>query len=300
MVKVREAEKQFAETTYQRWRDSPKGVVSQQEQEAKQADFNSAVARLNAAVAQAAAAEGEVDRLQALESFKKIVAPFDGAVTARETDIGALINAGSGTGGGSGPELFRVGDIHRVRIFVQVPQQLSAEIKEGLRADMHLPQYPDKTFKTTVATTSSAVSPTARTLLVELHADNPDTKLQPGAYSQVDFELPSTGETKTAWVVDYVDQQGRRRLKTFALKKAAYKRTNVQSQMCAPLLSRRPFKPLINTMHDPRADNLLDACLRVWCMYAAGHFVQGSGGPSLGADFQFLFRIDIGSAAPRA
>jgi len=191
IVKVREAEKQFAETTYQRWRDSPKGVVSKQEQEAKQADFNSAVARFNAAIAQAAADEGEVDRLQALESFKKIVAPFDGVVTARETDIGALINAGSGTGGGSGPELFRVADIHKVRIFVQVPQQLSAEVKEGLSADLHLPQYPDKTFKATVATTSSAISPTARTLLVELHAENPDTKLQPGAYSQVDFELPT-------------------------------------------------------------------------------------------------------------
>jgi RND family efflux transporter MFP subunit len=190
MVKVREAEKQFAETTYQRWRDSPKGVVSVQEQQAKEADFNSAVARFNAAVAQAAADEGEVERLQALESFKKIVAPFDGVVTARETDVGALINAGSGTGGGSGPELFRVADLHRVRIYVQVPQQLSAEIREGLNADLHLPQYPDKTFKATVATTSNAISSTARTLLVELHADNLDTKLQPGAYAQVDFELP--------------------------------------------------------------------------------------------------------------
>jgi RND family efflux transporter MFP subunit len=190
MVKVREAEKQFAETTYQRWRNSPKGVVSVQEQQAKEADFNSAVARFNAAVAQAAADEGEVERLQALESFKKIVAPFDGVVTARETDVGALINAGSGTGGGSGPELFRVADLHKARIYVQVPQQLSAEIKEGLSADLHLPQYPDKTFEATVATTSSAISPTARTLLVELHADNPDTKLQPGAYARVDFELP--------------------------------------------------------------------------------------------------------------
>ena len=191
VVNIRQAEAQFAETTYQRWRDSPKGVVSVQEQEAKEADYNSAKARLSSAVAEAAADQGEVDRLQALESFKRITAPFDGIVTARETDIGALINAGSGTGGGNGPELFRVADLSKMRIYVQVPQQLSAGIKAGQTAELHLPQYPDKTFKATVATTSSAINTNARTLLVELHADNPDTELQPGAYAQVDFELPT-------------------------------------------------------------------------------------------------------------
>jgi RND family efflux transporter MFP subunit len=191
VVKVREAERQFAETTYERWRDSPKGVVSVQEQESKQADYNSAVARLNSAKAEVDADQGDVDRLQALEGYKKITAPFDGIVTARETDVGALINAGSGTGGGNGPELFRVADIHQMRIYVQVPQQLSAGIQPGLVAELHLPQYPDKTFKATVATTSSAINLNARTLLVELHADNPDAQLQPGAYAQVNFELPS-------------------------------------------------------------------------------------------------------------
>ncbi len=188
VVAVREAEKQFAETTYQRWRDSPKGVVSEQEQESKQADYNSAVARVRAAQAEAAADQGEVDRLQALEGFKKILAPFDGVVTARETDIGALINAGSGN---NGPELFRVADIHEMRVYVQVPQQLSAGIRQGLTAELHLPQYPDKTFKATVATTSSAINKSARTLLVELHAENHNDELQPGAYAQVTFELPS-------------------------------------------------------------------------------------------------------------
>jgi RND family efflux transporter MFP subunit len=189
VVKVREAEQQFAESTYRRWRDSPKGVVSVQEQEGKEADYNSTKARLNSAIAEVAADQGEIDRLQALEHFKNITAPFDGVVTARETDIGALINAGSGTGGG--PELFRVADIHKMRIYVQVPQQLSADIKAGLNAEVHLPQYPDKTFNATVATTSSSINTSARTLLVELHADNPDSELQPGAYAQVDFELPS-------------------------------------------------------------------------------------------------------------
>ena len=87
VVKVREAEKQFAESTYQRWRDSPKGVVSVQEQQSKQADYNSAIARLNSAIAEVAADQGDVDRLQAMQSFKNITAPFDGVVTARETDI---------------------------------------------------------------------------------------------------------------------------------------------------------------------------------------------------------------------
>src|SRR4029077_15989664 len=191
VVRVREAEEQFAQSTYQRWRDSPKGVVSVQEQESKQADYNSAKARLSSANAEVAADQGEVDRLRTMANFKNITVPFDGVVTARETDVGALINAGSGTGGGSGPELFRVADIHMMRIYVQVPQQLSAGIKAGLNAELHLPQYPNKTFKGAVATTSSAINPNARTLLVELHADNPDGELQPGAYAQVDFELPS-------------------------------------------------------------------------------------------------------------
>jgi RND family efflux transporter MFP subunit len=187
VVKVREAEKQFAESTYKRWRDSPAGVVSVQEQQSKQADYNTARSQLVAATADVGQDQSEVDRLQAFEDFKKLVAPFDGIVTARETDIGALINAGSGTG----PELFRVADIHKMRIFVQVPQQLSAGIHPGLTAELTLPQYPDKTFKSTIATTSSAISQTARTLLVELHADNPDSQLQPGAYAQVTFQLPT-------------------------------------------------------------------------------------------------------------
>jgi RND family efflux transporter MFP subunit len=190
-VKVREAEAQFAKTTFARWRDSPKGVVSVQEQESKEADYNSAAARVNAAEAEVNADQGEVDRLQALQGFKRITAPFDGVVTARETDIGALINAGSGTGGGNGPELFRVAAIHKIRVYVQVPQQMSGGIQQGLTADLHLPQHPDKTFKADVVTTSRAINMTARTLLVELHADNPDGLLQPGAYARVEFDLPS-------------------------------------------------------------------------------------------------------------
>ncbi len=110
-------------------------------------------------------------------------------MTARNTDVGALINAGSGVGGGTGPQLFRVADVHEMRVFVQVPQEMSAGMHAGLTADLVLPQYPDKTFKAVVATTAEAINKTSRTLLVELHADNTDNLLQPGTFAQVRFNL---------------------------------------------------------------------------------------------------------------
>jgi RND family efflux transporter MFP subunit len=191
-VKVREAERDFADTTYARWRDSPKGVVSEQEQESKKAEYNSAVARYNASLADANVNQSQVNQLTAFEDFKRIVAPFDGIVTARNTDVGALINAGSG---GNGPQLFRVADVHEMRVFVQVPQELSASVHNGLTADLALPQYPDKTFKATVATTSEAINKTSRTLLVELHADNVDKLLQPGTFTEVHFNLANDPTT---------------------------------------------------------------------------------------------------------
>lgn len=185
-VKVRQAEVEFAKTTYQRWKGSPPGVVSQQETEAKKGDYNSSVARLDAALADAGADKGDVDRLQALEDFKKITVPFDGVVTARETDVGALINAGK-----QGQQLFRVANVHKMRTFVQVPQQMSGGIHRGLTADLVLPQYPDKIFEAIVVTTSHAIETNARTLLVELNCDNPGEVLEPGSYAEVHFKLPS-------------------------------------------------------------------------------------------------------------
>ncbi|WP_454624365.1 efflux RND transporter periplasmic adaptor subunit [Bradyrhizobium cenepequi] len=190
-IQVRDAEARFASTTFARWRDSPKGVVSVQEQESKQADYERAAAQLNAAKADAAVAQAEVDRLEALESFKRVVAPFDGVVTSRETDIGALINAGSGAGAGSAPELFRVADTHKVRIYVKAPQRMARSIHSGVKAAVHLPQYPDKIFDAVVTSTSRAVNVSSRTLLVELQADNPDGLFQPGAFAEIHFTLPS-------------------------------------------------------------------------------------------------------------
>jgi RND family efflux transporter MFP subunit len=191
-VKVRDAEAQFAKTTYARWRDSPPGVVSVQERETKQADYESGIARLNAAKADMAAAQADIDRLESLESFKKVVAPFDGVVTARETDIGALINAGSN---GTARELFSVADTHKVRIYVKVPQRLTGNIHPGLTAELRLPQYPGKVFTAKATTTTRSVNTSSRTLLVELQADNPDGLLQPGTYVEAQLNLPSDPNT---------------------------------------------------------------------------------------------------------
>ena len=188
-TKVREAEMDFANTTYVRWRDSPPGVVSDQEREEKKADYNSAQARYNASLADVNSDQGRVDNLKALEAFKQLVAPFDGIVTQRNTDIGALISAGSGSG--SAPQLFRVADVHEMRVFVQVPQEISASLHAGMTAVLHLPQYPDRVFNATVATTSEAINESSRTLMVELHADNSQGLLQPGTYAEVHFELPN-------------------------------------------------------------------------------------------------------------
>jgi RND family efflux transporter MFP subunit len=197
-VNVWKAQMEFAKTTYARWRDSPKGVVSEQERESKKAAYESAIAQYDATIANVKSDEGAVDRLRALEQFKKLVAPFDGVVTARNTDIGDLINAGSGdAGGGAAPQLFRVADVHKMRVFVQVPQAMSGPIEAGMTAELNVPQYPGQTFKAVVATTARAFSSSARTLLVELYAANSNGMLEPGMYTEVHFDLPPNSHVLT-------------------------------------------------------------------------------------------------------
>jgi RND family efflux transporter MFP subunit len=175
-----EANQKLASLTSHRWQALVKtDSVSQQ-------DVDEKAGAAEAKQADVAAAQANVNRIQALEAFKRIVAPFDGVVTARETDVGALINSGSG----SGPELFRVADVHEMRIYVRVPQAMSGNITVGQVAELHLPQMPNRVFKAVVATTSLAINQASRTLLVELHADNPDGVLQPGTYAEIHFRLP--------------------------------------------------------------------------------------------------------------
>jgi membrane fusion protein, multidrug efflux system len=157
--------------------------------------------RLNAAAQSAALAvakgnvvaqQAAVKRLEELTAFEQIKAPFDGVVTARNVDIGDLVNAG----GNTGRALFQVADVHRMRIYVQVPQAFLAELAPGVKATLHLPGEKE-TFEAQLVSTSNAVTETSRTSLVELQADNPDNKLWPGAFAEVHFHIPADPNTLT-------------------------------------------------------------------------------------------------------
>jgi RND family efflux transporter MFP subunit len=154
---------------------------------AEQDDQSSSDAAAKAALV--ASNEANVERLEQLVGFEKVIAPYDGIVTARETDVGALINAGSGTG----VELFRMADTRRLRIYVQVPQSYAPRIKPGVPVELKVPEYPGRAFVATLVRTASALDPDARTLLVELQIDNTKGELLPGGYTDVHFKLPVTG-----------------------------------------------------------------------------------------------------------
>src|SRR6266853_54509 len=175
-----QASAELAAVTAQRWDFLVKRqVVSQQA-------ADNATSDAAAKKAAADAAQANVRQLEAMESFKTSVAPVDGVVTARNTDIGALINAGSG----AGQELFEVSDMDTVRIYVQVPQAFTAQLQPGLKATFEVPQYPGQQFDASLVTTSNAVNLTSRSMLVELQADNSAGKFSPGTYCQVQFQLP--------------------------------------------------------------------------------------------------------------
>jgi len=175
-----QANEALAKTTAERWQRLLKtDSVSVQEVDMKVGDFAAKDAIVKAASA-------NVERLQVLESFKRVVAPFDGIVTARDTDVGALINAGSG----KGLELFVVSDIHRLRLYVNVPQNYVAQVTPGTKAQVTVPERPGQTFTATVETTSQSVDPSSGATLVQLGVDNQAGLLLPGAFANVHFDLP--------------------------------------------------------------------------------------------------------------
>lgn len=175
-----EANQKIADLTAQRWRDlRASDSVSKQEADEKIASAASGDAQMQSAHA-------NVQRLRELSGFEKIVAPFDGVVTARNTDIGQLIAAGENTG----PALFRIADMRRLRLYVTVPQTYAASMKPGLKADLAFPDRPGKTYTATLDSTSSAIDASTRTLLAQLVIDNKNGELLPGAYVEVHFKLP--------------------------------------------------------------------------------------------------------------
>jgi multidrug efflux system membrane fusion protein len=173
------AKQGVAKISADRWnRLMAKNAVSQQETDEKTGDYAERTADVQAAKA-------DVDRLQALEAFKRIVAPFDGVVTARTAHVGALVAAGTP----NDPALFTVADIHRLRIYVHVPQAYSAQLTPGMEAAVTVPQYPGRNFIAKLASTSEAVGSQSGALTAELQIDNPDQALQPGDYAQATFRL---------------------------------------------------------------------------------------------------------------
>jgi RND family efflux transporter MFP subunit len=174
------ANQQLAKTTAARWNGLlAQDAVSRQEAEEKNGDLAAKTALVNAAKA-------NLDRLAALESFKQITAPFAGVVTARTADVGQLITVGNP----SEPGLFTVSDVHRLRIYVSVPQDYTAQIHVGQTVTLTAPEYPGRSFQATLVSTSDAIGAQTGALQVEAQIDNPDGALKPGEYVQASFSVP--------------------------------------------------------------------------------------------------------------
>ncbi len=152
--------------------------VSMQEIDERSADLSNKKAAVNSG-------QANVERLEALAGYKKITVPFDGVVTARDTDVGALINAG----GGSGPAMFVISDISKLRVYVNVPQNYVPSIKMGAKADITMPEYPSRTFAATVEASSQSVDVSSGTTRMQLALDNSKGELMPGGYANVRLTL---------------------------------------------------------------------------------------------------------------
>jgi RND family efflux transporter MFP subunit len=156
--------------------------VSKQESDNAAGDYEAKQANLQSS-------QANVNRLQELQSFQKIYAPFAGVITARNTDVGALIDSGSG--GGVRTELFHVVQPDKLRVYVSVPQAYSQAAKPGLTADLTLSEFPGRRFEGKLVRTANAIDPTSRTLLVEIAVDNPTGQLFTGSYAEVHLKLPT-------------------------------------------------------------------------------------------------------------
>jgi RND family efflux transporter MFP subunit len=179
-----QASQEISKVTADRWR----GLQQTDSVSKQEADEKISLAATGEAKLQAA--QANLQRLRELYGFKRIVAPFDGVVTARNTDVGQLIAAG----GGSGPELFRIADMRQLRLYVHVPQAYAAAMQPNLMAEVQFPDRPGFTYEAKLERTSNALD-TSRTLLAQLIVDNAKNELLPGAYAEVNFKLPAAANT---------------------------------------------------------------------------------------------------------
>lgn len=180
-----QANSQLARSTNERWQ----GLLATESVSKQDADERAGDAAAKAAAAQSAAAN--LARLRDLESFKHVLAPFDGVVTQRNTDVGALINGGQTPG----TALFRVADTHRLRIYISVPQSYADQIRPGLAAGLVFADRPTTRYEAQVASTAHALDASSRTLQVELQIDNAHGELLPGSYAEVHFDLRGASTT---------------------------------------------------------------------------------------------------------
>ena len=177
-----EANYALSQTTATRYQDLAKSdSVSKQDVDNATGDFAAKKAML-------ASAQSNVRRLEEMQSFEKIYAPFAGVITARNTDVGHLINSGAGA---PATELFHIAATQTLRVFINVPQADSQAAKPGLVADLTLPEFPGKTFKGKLVRTADSIDPATRTLLVEVDVDNANGELLPGAYTEVHLKVPT-------------------------------------------------------------------------------------------------------------
>jgi RND family efflux transporter MFP subunit len=178
-LNVAQANAKLAQIGAERWQS-----LASTDAVAKQ-DVDQRTFTWNANVAQVKSAQANVDRLVAMEDFKRLVAPFDGIVTARDTDIGALINVGAA----GGAQLFVVSETSKLRIFVNVPQNYVPSVPSGTQATITVPEHPDKTYSGTVEDSAQAVNPATGTTLMQIIVDNRAGELMPGDYAGIHLQI---------------------------------------------------------------------------------------------------------------
>jgi RND family efflux transporter MFP subunit len=197
-LKTAQANEKLAEITATRWQNLLKtDSVSKQETDQAVQDLSARQATVESMIA-------DVQRLEQLQSYEKVYAPFSGVITARNTDIGALINAGAGGAQGLAvvsQELFHMAAVNRLRIFVSVPEIDSGAAQNGAKAPLTLDEFPGETFQGTIVRNSDAIDLNSRTLNAEVDIDNRGGRFKPGAYVFVHLKLPDNAKKTTSSLI---------------------------------------------------------------------------------------------------